>query len=106
MAKTHLLQATLKSLQPLRRKKCRDPVSLGRRAKREAESVKPADHPALAGGGGEWGRWWGVLSELTFLYVPLKIIQRASLNGGTGRYFVEHVSDATKRQRGSKVAFS
>ena len=52
MAKTHLLQATLKSLQPLRRKKCRDPVSLGRRAKREAESVKPAEHPALAGG---WG---------------------------------------------------
>lgn len=47
-----------------------------------------------------------MLSELTFLYVPLKIIQRASLNGGTGRYFVEHVSDAAKRQRGSKVAFS
>lgn len=103
MAKTHLLQATLKSLPPLRRKRCRDPDSLGGRAEREAEGAKPADHPALAGGGG-WGRW-GRVSELLFLYVPLKIIQRASLNGRTGRYFVEHVSDAAKRQKGRKVAF-
>ena len=43
-----------------------------------------------------------VVSELVFLYVPLKIIHRASVNNVTGRFFVEHISDAAKRQRDRK----
>lgn len=55
--------------------------------------MKSADLPAL-------GR--GLVLELVFLYVPLEIIHRASVNNVTGRFSVEQISDAAKRQRDRK----